>query len=105
MFRRDLLLAAALAAATPYFAAAGDLAPGKPETATATVVLADLDLSTSAGSAQARERLTRAAERLCRRFRDDRRTADWPTYVDCVHDTVASALERSRISAVSVARN
>jgi UrcA family protein len=105
MLRRGLFLAAALAAAAPNFAAAGDLAPAKPETATTTVVLADLDLSTSAGSAQARERLTRAAEHLCRRFRDDRQIADWANYADCVHDTVASALERNRISVVSVARN
>jgi UrcA family protein len=105
MFRRALFLAAALAAATPYFAAAGDLAPGKPETATTTVVLADLDLSTSAGNAQAHERLTRAAARLCREFRDDRRIADWATYVDCVHDTVARALERNHVSVPSVARN
>jgi UrcA family protein len=105
MFRGGLFLGAALAAAIPNFAAAGDLTPAKPETATTTVVLADLDLSTSAGSAKARERLTRAAERLCGRFRDDRRIADWATYVDCVHGTVASTLERNRISVVSVARN
>jgi UrcA family protein len=105
MFRRGLFLAAALAAATPDFAAAGDLAPGKPETVAATVVLAGLNLSTSAGSAQARERFTRMAERLCRKFRDDRQIADWATYVDCVHDTVASALEGIHISVLSVARN
>jgi UrcA family protein len=105
MFRRGLFLVAALAAASPNFAADGDLAPGKPETAAGTVVLAGLDLSTSAGSAQARERLTRMAARLCRKFRDDRQIADWATYVDCVHDTVASAVEHIHISVLSVARN
>ena len=105
MFRGGLLLVAALAAATPNFAAAGDLAPGKPETASGTVVLAGLDLSTPAGSARARERLTLTAARLCRKFRDDRQVADWATYVDCVHDAVASALERIHNSVVSVARN
>jgi UrcA family protein len=105
MFRRGLFLVAAIAAATADFAAAGDLATGKPETAAGTVVLTGLDLSTAAGSAQARERLTRMAARLCRKFRDDREIADWATYVDCVHDTVASALERIHSSVVSVARN
>jgi UrcA family protein len=105
MFRRDIFLAVALAAATPNFAAAGDLASGKPETATATVALAGLDLSTPAGSAQARERLTRAAARLCRKFQDGRKIADWANYVDCVHDAVAGALERNQISGLSVARN
>jgi UrcA family protein len=105
MFQKRLFLIAALAAATPHFAAAGDLVPGKAETAAGKVPLTGLDLSTPEGSSQARERLTRVAARLCRKFRDDREIADWATYVDCVHDTVASALERIRSSPVSVASN
>lgn len=105
MSQKGLFLVAALAAATPHFAAADGLTRGKPETAATTVVLAGLDLSSAAGNARARERLTRMAERLCSKFRDDRQIADRATYVDCVHDTVASALERIHTSVVSVARN
>jgi len=43
------------------------------------------------------------SERLCRSFRDDRKVDDRETYADCVHDTLATALERIRISASSVA--
>jgi UrcA family protein len=103
MSRKALLLSAALLAATPSFAPAGELVPRKPETVAGTVVLAGLDLSTSAGIAEAHKRLTIMSERLCLKFRDDRKVADWETYVDCVHDTLASALERIRIPIASVA--
>jgi UrcA family protein len=103
MSLKALFLGAALAAAAPNFAAAGGTAPGKPETAQGKVMLAGLDLSTSVGIAQAHERLTRMAERLCRKFRDGSSAGDWATYVDCVHDSVASALER--IPVISVASN
>lgn len=104
MSRRVLLLSAAFLAATPSFAPAGELVPGKPETASGTVVLAGLDLSSSAGIAEAHKRLTIMSERLCRKFRDDRKVADWETYVDCVHDTLAGALERFQMPASRVAR-
>jgi len=103
MFPKALTLLAALLAVTPGFAS--DRVPGKTETATATVMLAAVDLSTTAGLAQARKQLTLEAGRLCRKFRDDRKASDWATYVDCVHDTVASALGRMQTSATSVARN
>ena len=105
MSRNTLLLSAALLAITPSFAPAGELVPGKPETASGRVALAGLDLSTAAGMAQAHKRLTILAERLCRKFRDDREAADWATYVDCVHDTLTSALEKIQPPASSVARN
>jgi UrcA family protein len=105
MFNRVLFLSAALLTATPGFAPAGELAPRKPETAAGTVVLADLDLSTSAGVAEARKRLTLMSERLCGKFRDDRKVADWETYVDCIHATVATAIERIHAPTSSVARN
>jgi UrcA family protein len=105
MSRRVLLLSTAFLAATPSFAPAGGLVPGKPETAAGTVVLAGLDLSTTAGIAEARKRLTIMSEHLCRKFRDDRKVADWETYVDCVHSTLASALERTQTPTSSVARN
>jgi UrcA family protein len=100
MSRSVLLLSAALLAATPPLVRAGELVPRRPEAAS---VFAGLDLSTPAGIAEARRRLTLMSERLCRRFRDDRKVDDWETYVDCVHDTLASALERIRTSISTVA--
>jgi UrcA family protein len=104
MSRRVLLLSAVLAAAVPSLAPAGELT-GKPESATGTVRLAGLDLSTTAGIAETYKRLTTVAERLCRRFRDDREAADWATYIDCVHDTLTSALEKIQMPSSSIAKN
>jgi UrcA family protein len=98
-----LLLSAALLAATPPLVRAGELVPRRPEAASGAIVFAGLDLSTPAGIAEARRRLTLMSERLCRRFRDDRKVDDWETYADCVHDTLASALERIRTSISTVA--
>ncbi len=103
MCRRVLLLSAALLAVAPSFSSAGGLMPGKGETAAGTVVLADLDLSTTAGIAEAQKRLTDMSRRLCRSFRDDRKVDDWETYVECVHDTLASAIGRIRVPTASVA--
>jgi len=100
-----LLLSAALLAATPSFAPAGEIAPRKPETAAGTVVLTGLDLSTSAGIAEARKRVAIMSQRLCDKFRDDRKVADWATYVDCVHDTLARALEQIQTPTSNLARN
>jgi len=105
MSRKILLLSAALLAAAPSFAPAAERVSGKPETASATVVLAGLDLSTPAGAAEAHKRMTLMSERLCRKFRDDRKVADWENYVDCVHDTLARALERIQRPTSSLARN
>ncbi len=105
MSRRVLLLSAAFLALTPGFALAGELVSGKPETAAGTVVLTGLDLSTSAGIAEAHKRLTIMSEHLCRKFRDDRKVADWENYVGCIRDTLARALERIQTPTSSVARN
>ena len=105
MSRRVLLLSAALLVAAPSFAAAGEPMPGKSASAAGTVVLTGLDLSTPAGAAEARRRLTITSERLCRKFRDDRKVGDWENYVDCVHETLASALERIQTPTSSVAKN
>jgi UrcA family protein len=105
MSRRVLLLSAALLVATPSFAPAGEPMPSKSATAAGTVVLEGLDLSTPAGAAEARRRLTIMSERLCRKLRDDRKVGDWEDYVDCVHETLASALERIQTPTSSVARN
>lgn len=103
MSRSVFLLSAALLTAMPTFVPAGEPAPRRSEAASGAVVFAGLDLSTPAGIAEARKRLTVMSERLCRRFRDDRKVDDWQSYVDCVHDTLASALERVRNSMPSVA--
>ena len=104
MFRGIVLLSAALLAATPGLTPAGELAP-RQEIAVGKVRVADLDLSTSAGTAAAHRRLTTMAERLCQKFRDQLSAADWATYVDCVHDTVASALEQIQTEASNIAKN
>lgn len=105
MSRRILLLSAALLVATPSFAAAGEPMPSKPAAAAGTVVLEGLDLSTPAGSAEARRRLTIMSKRLCGKLRDERKVEDWENYVDCVHEALASALERIQTPTSSVARN
>jgi UrcA family protein len=102
MSRSALLLSAALLVA-PTFAPAAEVLLRRPEAVSGAVVFAGLDLSTPAGIAEARKRLTTVSERLCRSFRDDRKVDDRETYADCVHDTLATALERIRISASSVA--
>ena len=103
MSRKALLLSAALLVATPGFASADERVPRKPETATGAVVLAGLDLSTSDGIAEARKRLTIMSERLCRKFRDDRKADDWENYVSCIHDTLAVTLERIQTPTPSLA--
>jgi UrcA family protein len=105
MSRKSLILSAALLATTPGFAPAADLLHGKRETAAGTVALADLDLSTASGTAEARRRLTVMAKHLCRKFRDDRKVEDLESYIDCVHDTLASALDRIQSPTRNVARN
>jgi UrcA family protein len=105
MSRRVLLLSVAFLSATPSFAPAGELVPRKPETVAGTVVLSGLDLSTPAGFAEAHKRLTTMSERLCRKFRDDRKADNWETYVNCIHDTLATALERIQTPTSNVARN
>ncbi len=102
MSRSVLLLSAALLIAIPAFAPAAEPLPRKPDAVSGAVVFAGLDLSTPAGIAEARKRLTIMSERLCRSFRDDRKVDDRETYGDCVHDTLASTLERIRISTSSV---
>ena len=103
MSRRVLLLSAALLVAVPAFAPAAEPLSRRPEAASASVAFAGLDLSTPAGIAEARKRLTIVSERLCREFRDDRKVDDRETFADCVHDTLASALERIRVSTPGVA--
>jgi UrcA family protein len=99
------LLSAALLAASASLAPAGEFVSGKPETASATVVLADLDLSTPSGIAESRKRLTIVSERLCRNFWDHRKVDNWENYLRCVKTTLASAVERMQTSTSNVAKN
>ena len=103
MFRTVLSLSVALLLATPALALAGELPSGKSDAARGVVVLAGLDLSTSAGVAEARKRLTIMSERLCRKFRDERRIDDWDSYAGCFRSTLAGALDQIRIPISSVA--
>jgi len=100
---RKVLLLSALLVATPSFACAGELVRSQAETTVGTVALADLDLSNSTDLVEARRRLTRMSEHLCHQFRDERKVDDWENYVSCVHSTLASALERLRVSMLAYA--
>ena len=54
---------------------------------------------TGALTGAARARLSDQAQKLCRRFIDDRRISSWETYADRTRDTLASALQRLNESA------
>jgi UrcA family protein len=68
-----------------------------PETASATISLFDLDLTTSSGLSAAQQRLAVAAKRLCNRFADSRKVSDRATAVECYRDTLAKALQRLNV--------
>jgi UrcA family protein len=57
----------------------------------AVVTLSDLDLKTPAGAREARDRIRKAALRLCRRFSDSRRISDRQTVADCMDQTAHDA--------------
>jgi UrcA family protein len=106
------LALSALLVITPAAAIAGPQHMNKPQTASAKVFLADLDLTTPAGISEAHQRLAAAAKRLCREFSDSRRVSDNATFVDCYRDTLANAtqdftaqLEVKSIEGTQVARN
>jgi UrcA family protein len=67
-----------------------------PETLTARVALADVALSTPEGQRIAYERLRQTARRLCSRLeaRHPQSLAHYPTYIRCVDETLARALQR-----------
>jgi UrcA family protein len=54
-----------------------------PESISATVSLADLDLATAAGKGAARVRIAAVARKLCRRFRDSSSLADRESFAEC----------------------
>jgi UrcA family protein len=64
------------------------------ETASAKVSLADLDLSTDKGMQAARDRLHRAARRLCAKVLDPWAISHQPDFVACVDAATAAAVAR-----------
>jgi UrcA family protein len=57
----------------------------------AVVTLSDLNLKTPAGARVARDRIRKAALRLCRKFSDSRRVSDRQTVADCMQQTAYAA--------------
>ena len=76
-----------------------------PETATASVALTGLDLTTPDGARAAHSRLAAAAARLCRRLEDTRRISHAETARDCYRDTLAEADRRLETRIEIVATN
>ncbi|MGB8694669.1 MAG: UrcA family protein [Steroidobacteraceae bacterium] len=69
-----------------------------PETASASVALAGLDLTTPTGVLEAHDRMAAAARRLCLKFMDERKVSALETYADCVHDTLTDARHRLEVA-------
>jgi UrcA family protein len=67
--------------------------PPAPETRSARVTLADLDLASAEGAHQARKRVTAAAQRLCRQLGDTTRATNRATVSACVRDTVSETMK------------
>lgn len=93
---------AILASAAPAVGVAGDGA-GQPESISATVSLADLDLATDPGKTLAQARIVATARKLCRQFRDSSSLADRDAYADCRKDAQDSALKQLRTGAAATA--
>jgi UrcA family protein len=86
---------AAIGATFPVPAAAGPPGSGRtPETTTKIISLSGLDLATPQGQREARLRLAKAAEQLCRKLGDDRRADAWAAYSDCTREALANALKQ-----------
>lgn len=86
----------ALCAIAPIPGLAGNQADPAPETLTARVSLADVALSTPEGQRVAYERLRQTARRLCSGLEamHPESLAHYPTYIRCVDETLARALQR-----------
>jgi UrcA family protein len=64
-----------------------------PAYASTIVRVGDLDLSTPGGMKLARDRIHQAAKRLCEKVVDPWSLSHEPDYVQCVDDTMATALK------------
>jgi UrcA family protein len=98
---RPVALAAMLAVASNSVLAQSLSAPVRAESVSASVSLADLDVSTPEGIRAARARLARVAQHLCRKFGDERKVSDQATYADCYRETLADALRRLNLPVVA----
>lgn len=87
------LFLASMVMITPTVVMADPHRASAPETTSATVSLADVNLATPAGISAARQRLAVAAKRLCRKFSDSRKVDDSQNQVDCYRETLANALQ------------
>ena len=92
------LLPLALLAMAPGFATAQD---AEPETASMHVQLSDLDLASREGYAQARERLTRAASRLCQQVVKARYLEAQQAKSDCINEALAQVMPQVERAAVA----
>jgi UrcA family protein len=99
-FRRLLgaVLVPALLTLGPTLTRAAPPAQLVPETASASVSLAGLDLSTPTGVLEAQDRMAAAAQRLCRKFMDERKVSALETYADCVHEALTDASQRLAVA-------
>jgi UrcA family protein len=83
----------ALCVAAPL-AAIAQAASGAPQTASARVSLAGLDLATPEGQKTARERLHEMARIVCSRVADRLDLSHQPNFVKCLDDTLANAMQQ-----------
>ena len=65
-----------------------------PETNSTTISLSDLDLTTPQGLREARTRLAKVAQHLCRQWADSRKVDDSASYAECTQETLADALRQ-----------
>jgi UrcA family protein len=84
----------ALCALASDVTVAGSKTDTAPVTRSATVSLADLDLSMPEGARAARERLRQTARHLCNRVADELDLSHQANYVTCVEETLAAALRK-----------
>jgi UrcA family protein len=101
-----------LAVIAPVTAIADPHLAGKPEAISATVSVANLDLTTPAGISAAHQRLAATTWRLCHAFFDSRRVDNDAALVDCYRETLANAsrrleaqLKAASVASTAVARN
>jgi len=96
----------ALCAIAPIQVMADTQPAPAPETLSAKVSLADIDLSTREGGRVAYERLQQTARRLCSRLEDmhPQSLAHHPTYIKCVDETLANALRHVNEPALAAAQ-
>jgi len=93
----------ALTAIAPLVVFADPPAAPAPRILESAVSLSDLDLSTAEGVRAAHRRLNRKAENLCRQLWDDvSATYRW-SYAACVRETLAEAVQRLNVPALSAA--